>query len=37
MMIMTTMNAAISESARSDFFDLRASALSSIGGMAQSP
>jgi hypothetical protein len=35
MMITTTRNAAISDSARSDFFDLRVSALSSIEDMTQ--
>jgi hypothetical protein len=36
-MMTTTSNAAISESARSNFFDLRVSVLSSIGDMIQSP
>jgi hypothetical protein len=37
MMMTTTSSAAISESARSNFFDLRVSVLSSIGDMTQSP
>jgi hypothetical protein len=37
MMIATTKNAAISESARSNFFDRGAAAVVSIGGMTQAP
>jgi hypothetical protein len=37
MMIATTRNAAISESARSNFFDQRVADVASIGGMTQTP